>query len=386
LSDRDHKTNAVVIVGAGLAGSRVAETLRSEGYDGRVVLVGEESALPYERPALSKELLAGKKSKEEIVLRRREHFAELGIELELGERVAEIDVERHEARLASGLVLPWDALVLATGARARRLRSIELPSGVHYLRTLDDALALRAELEPERRLAIVGAGFIGTEVASTARALGLDVAIVEAFSAPLLRQLGPEVGSILAERYRESGVDLRLGTGLASFASDADGRVSALLLDDGSEIASDVALVGIGAEPVGELLGASEIATDASGRTAIPGIYACGDVASAWRPSFGKSLRIEHWTNAAGQAAAVARTILGQEAVHDDVPFFWSDQFGLRLQYVGHAESWQRVEIDGTRDEFSARYLGENDRLLAALLVNRPAETARLRRELAERA
>jgi NADPH-dependent 2,4-dienoyl-CoA reductase/sulfur reductase-like enzyme len=386
LPDGDDKLNAVVVVGAGLAGSRVAETLRSQGYDGRVVLVGEESALPYERPALSKELLAGKKSKDQIVLRRREYFAERQIELELGERVVEIDVERREARLASGRVLSWDALVLATGARARRLRSVELPSGVHYLRTLDDALALRAELEPGRRLAIVGAGFIGTEVASTALALGLDVAIVEAFSTPLLRQLGAEVGSILAERYRDYGVDLRLDTGLASFAGDADGRVSALLLDDGSEIACDLALVGIGAEPVGELLGAGEIATDASGRTAIPGVFSCGDVASAWRPSLGKSLRIEHWSSAAGQAAAVAQTILGEEAIHDDVPFFWSDQFDLRLQHVGHAENWERVEIDGTRDEFSARYIGPDDRLLSALLVNRPAETARLRRELRESA
>jgi 3-phenylpropionate/trans-cinnamate dioxygenase ferredoxin reductase subunit len=374
----------VVIVGAGLAGSRTAEALRAHGYEGRILLIGEESSPPYERPALSKALLSGKREETGLLLRRPEHFAELDIELMLGERVESIDIDRREATLRSGAVLDWDALVLATGARPRRLGGIETPAGVHYLRTLADALTLRAELTPGRRLAIVGAGFIGTEVASSARELGVEVAMIEVTETPLERQLGPQVGKILADRYRSRGVDLHLGVELAGFESDTNGRVRALRLSNASEIACDVALVGIGVEPAGELLGGGEIATDAQGRTEFAGVYACGDVAASWRPSLGRRLRVEHWTSAAGQAAAVARTIAGEETSHDDVgvPYFWSDQFGLRLQFVGHATSWERVEIKGPPDSFLARYLDSDGRLLAALAVNQPAQVARLRREL----
>jgi len=220
-------------------------------------------------------------------------------------------------------------------------------------------------------------------VASTAVSLGLDVSVVEPLATPLERVLGTEIGMLLAERYRAHGVDLRLGIGMTDFARDKSGRLRALRLSDGSEISCDVAVVGVGAEPAGELLGGREIETDASGRTAHEGIYACGDVASAWRPSLDRRLRMEHWTSAAGQAAAVARTILGEESVHDDVPFFWSDQFGLRLQYVGFASEWASIEIDGGGDNFSVRYFGEDERLLAALVANRPREIAALRRELA---
>jgi 3-phenylpropionate/trans-cinnamate dioxygenase ferredoxin reductase subunit len=372
----------VVVVGTGLAGLRTAETLRAQGFDGRVILVGEETSLPYERPALSKQLLAGKRSPEQLLLRKPEFFAAEQIELVLGQRVEKISSERRAAYLSDGRELHWDALVLATGARARRLRGQETPAGVHYLRTLADSLALKSDLNPGRRLAVVGAGFIGAEVASTAVSLGLDVTIIEPSPAPLLRVLGTEVGALLAERYRVHGIDLRHGVGVDGLAANGDGRVRALLLSDGSEVVCDAAVVGIGAEPTGELLGAGEIATDASGRTEYEGIFACGDVASSWRPSLGRRLRVEHWTNAAGQATAVARTILGDESVHDDVPFFWSDQFGLRLQYVGFASEWARVEIDGGSDAFSARYLDSDGRLLAALAANRPAEVAPLRREL----
>ena len=201
-------------------------------------------------------------------------------------------------------------------------------------------------------------------------------------AAPLERVLGGEIGMLLAERYRAQGVELRLGTGVTDFACDADGRLRALELTDGSEISCDVAVVGVGAEPAGELLGGREIETDASGRTEHEDVYACGDVASSWRPSLGRRLRMEHWTSAAGQAAAVARTILGEESVHDDVPFFWSDQFGLRLQYVGFASEWAKIEIDGDGDSFSVRYFDEEERLLAALVANRPGELATLRHEI----
>ena len=369
---------SVLIVGAGLAGSRCAETLRAEGYDGRVVVVGEEPHAPYERPALSKELLAGTRTSAE--LRAPGFWAERGIELRLGERVEAVDVQRRTA----GPALAWDALVLATGARARRI-PLSTPDGVHVLRTLADAAALREELRPGCRLAIVGAGFVGVEVASTARSLGCEVSVVDVAEVPLERVLGREVGEVLAARYRAYGVDLRLGTGLAGFVAGADGRVRALELADGSELPCDAALVAVGVAPEVDLHGDPRdgIETDACGRTALPGVYACGDVAAAWRPSLAARLRVEHWTSAAGQAAAVAHAILGRERPYDDLPYFWSDQFGLRLQHVGHAHEWAAVELEGDESSFAARYLDREGRPLAGLLANRPREVGLLRRELA---
>jgi 3-phenylpropionate/trans-cinnamate dioxygenase ferredoxin reductase subunit len=378
------RLRSVVIVGTGLAGLRTAETLRARGFDGRVLLVGEEEVLPYERPALSKQLLVGSRSPGQVLLRQPEFFVEQKIELLLGRRVEKISASRRRAVLSDGEELRWDALVLATGARARRLQSAGALGGVHYLRTLADALTLREELVRGRRLAVVGAGFIGAEVASAAVALGLEVTMIDPAPAPLERVLGPEIGALLVDRYRSQGADVRLGRGVCGFAAGGAGRIGAVQLGGGEEVACDLALVGIGAEPAGELLGGGEIATDASGRTSHPGIYACGDVASSWRPSLGRRLRIEHWTSAAGQAATVASTILGEESVHDEVPFFWSDQFGLRLQHVGFATEWEMIEIEGESDSFSARYLDRAGRLLAALAVNRPGEVAALRRELAE--
>jgi 3-phenylpropionate/trans-cinnamate dioxygenase ferredoxin reductase component len=367
----------VVIVGAGLAGSRCAETLRAQGFDGRIVLVGDEPAPPYERPALSKEFLSGERPGVEI--RPREFWAEQEIELVLGRRIVSVDLERRTAGVGFG----WDALVLATGARARRL-PFPCPPGVHVLRTLADAEALSADLGPGRRLAIVGAGFVGAEVASTARSLGVDVTVVDHSRAPLARVLGAEIGGLLATRYREHGVDLRLETGLASFRPGPDGRVAGLELTDGAEVPCDAALVAIGVEPACDLAGdRAGIPTDACGRTGIPGVFACGDVAAWFRPSLGRAVRVEHWTSAAGQAASVAQAILGNDAPYDDVPYFWSDQFGLRLQHVGHAEEWALVEIEGGPDSFTARYVSRAGRTVAALVANRPREVGPLRRELA---
>jgi len=368
----------VVIVGAGLAGSRCAETLRAEGFDGRVVLVGEEPVAPYERPALSKDLLAGERASAE--LRAPEFWAEREIELVLGRRVESIDLLGRSA----GPGLDWDALVLATGSRARQL-PFPVPAGVHTLRTVADAAALGAELRPGSCLAVIGAGFVGAEVASTARRLGVEVTLVDMAAVPLERVLGPEVGRILAERFASGGVDLRLGTGLRGFVAGAGGRLRSVELTDGSEVACDAALVAIGAAPACDLAGDPRggIETDACGRTGLPGVYACGDVASAWRPSVGRRVRVEHWTSAAGQAASVAHAILGRERPYDDLPYFWSDQFGLRLQHVGHAEEWDTVSLDGDEQSFVARYLDPAGRPLAALAVNRPREVGTLRRELA---
>jgi 3-phenylpropionate/trans-cinnamate dioxygenase ferredoxin reductase component len=354
--------NTVLIVGAGLAGARAAETLRSEGYDGRILLVGEEPVAPYERPALSKEFLAWRKTEAELLLRSPDYWHERGIELLLGRRVVAVDAPRRTARTAAGDVLSWDALILATGARPRRFPQ-PVPPGVHFLRTLADARALREELVPGAHLFVVGGGFVGAEVASTASEAGVHVTLLEAAPVPFERALGATVGRLLAERYRAQGVDVRLRTGAAGFHAGADGRVRSIVLTDGSELRCDAAVVGIGVEPADELV--------PHDRAGLP-VHAAGDVAG------GRG----HWTSAATEAANVARGLLGLEPLPTQPPFFWSDQFGLRLQLVGDTRGAASVDIDGDESEFVARYRDAEGRLLAALAANRPAEVAALRREL----
>jgi 3-phenylpropionate/trans-cinnamate dioxygenase ferredoxin reductase subunit len=314
---------SVLIAGAGLAGARCAETLRAEGYDGRIRLVGEEPFPPYERPALSKEFLAGERSAEDLLLRPSGFWAEQEIELVLGRRVEPSD----------------ELLVVATGARPRRLAT----PGAHLLRTLADAIALRAELRRGRHLAVVGGGFVGAEVASTARRLGLRVTVLEAGPTPFARVLGTDVGDVLARRYCAHGIDLRTNTTGAALAG----------------IAYDIVLVAIGVEPARELVRA--------------GVHVCGDAAGG--PG--------HWTAAAGGGVAAARSILGLEPLPEQPPFFWSDQFGLRLQLVGDPRRASTVELDGSEESFAARYLGADGRLVAALAANRSADVAAFRRELA---
>jgi NADPH-dependent 2,4-dienoyl-CoA reductase/sulfur reductase-like enzyme len=363
----------VLIAGAGLAGSRVAETLRSLGFDGRIVLAGDEPHHPYERPALSKELLAGTRT--DVSLRPDGHWAEQGIELVTDRTVSQVDPLGRTA-LVGAEPVSFDALVVATGARPRRLAG---PAGVHHLRSLGDAQSLASEIDSSTRVVVVGAGFIGAEVASTLLPLAGSVSIVEPLPAPLARILGPDVGSLLARRYRAHGVDLRLGIGVKGF--DGGDRVRTVELDDGTTLPADVVVVGIGAVPESPFGGAVEV--DEHGRSAVDGVYACGDVASWWRPSLGRRIRVEHWTSAAGQARAVAAAIAGADAPYDEPPYFWSDQFGLRLQHVGHAEEWHAVVLEGDEDSFTARYVDREGKLLAALAVNQARVVPALRRELA---
>jgi NADPH-dependent 2,4-dienoyl-CoA reductase/sulfur reductase-like enzyme len=373
---------SVLIVGAGLAGSRCAEVLRAEGFGGEIVLAGAEDHPPYERPALSKELLAGRH--DQVYLRPDGFWREKGIDLRVGTRIHRIDFRRRIARTDADSIR-WDALVLATGARPRRIASLDGRRGVHVLRTLDDARALGTDLGAGRRLAIVGAGFVGAEVASTAVEVGIDVSLIEAGKSPFGRILGDEVGRVLADRYRAAGVDLRTGAMVQELRMDATERLRGLALADGAETACDAVLVAVGAEPATELLGGGVVEADACGRTALPGVYACGDVAAVWRAPVARHVRTEHWTSAASQGTAVARAILGRSAPADDVQYFWSDQFGLRLQHVGHGANWASVALEGSPDSFSARYHARDGSLVAALLANRPREAAALRRELAER-
>jgi NADPH-dependent 2,4-dienoyl-CoA reductase/sulfur reductase-like enzyme len=355
--------DSILVVGAGLAGARCAETLRAEGYDGKLVVVGDELLPPYERPALSKEYLAGTKAEHELLLRAPSAWAEQEIELRLGERVVRADPAHRTATTARGEELGWDALVLATGARPRQL-PFPAPPGVHTLRTVVDARAIRAALVPEAHLVVVGGGFVGAEVASTAVALGARVTMLEALATPFERTLGPALGRVLADRYRSYGVDLRVRSGATGFGVGRDGSVATVRLTDGGEIHCDLVLVGIGVEPANELFPSSV--------GGVP-IYTCGDVSGG--PG--------HWTSAATEAAAVARRILGLAPDPVQPAFFWSDQFGLRLQLVGHAVATAAVELEGGHEDFIARYHDPEGRLVAALGANRPAEVASLRRELA---
>jgi 3-phenylpropionate/trans-cinnamate dioxygenase ferredoxin reductase subunit len=356
----------VLVVGAGLAGSRAAETLRAEGFEGRIVLAGDEPTAPYERPALSKEYLAGAKEEHELLLRPAGFWRDAAIELRLGQRVDSVNPTRGTAALSSGEKLAWDTLVIATGARPRTL-PFPTPRGVHGLRTLTEARALRLALVPGARLVIVGGGFVGAEVASTAATLGLEVTMIETLQAPFERTLGPDVGRLLAERYRAHGVNVRVGTTVAGFRADAAGTLQAVELVCGEEIRCEAALVGIGIEPNRELVPRSP-----SPRP----VYSCGDVTATGG----------HWTSAAAAGAAVARRILGLPAAPAQPPFFWSDQFGLRLQLVGDTTHATGVQFDGGPETFTARYLDADGCLVAALAANRPAEVAALRRDLAARA
>jgi 3-phenylpropionate/trans-cinnamate dioxygenase ferredoxin reductase subunit len=353
-------TQRVVIVGAGLAGARTAETLRAEGFDGRVVLVGDEPVGPYERPALSKEFLAGERGEESLQLRKPSFWGERDIELVLGMRIERVDLVARTVHPTRGRALGFDQLVLATGARPRRL-PLEFPAGVHELRTLADARALRAELVPGSHLIVIGGGFVGAEVASTAHALGVHVTIVEAAPAPVARVLGNEVGLMLADRWRTQGIDVRLGTGVAHIRADASGRVDAVLLTDGALLRADVALVGVGVEPARELV---------PERPAVA-VHVAGDVVGPG-----------HWTAAAQDGAAAARRILDLPPLPPQPHYVWSDQFGLRLQVVGSPKPSDPFELDGGDDSFAVRYLDQDGGVRAALLANRPLEAAALRREL----
>ena len=362
-------SGGVLVVGAGLAGARCAEALRAGGYSLPVTVVGSEPVAPYERPALSKELLAGRREPGDVLLRSVGAWEERGIDLRAGERVESLDLRRRRVRVGNAEIA-WDALVLATGARARVLPGTAV-RGVHVLRTLADALALREAIAPGTRLVIVGAGFIGAEVASTALDLGADVTVVEAEKIPLARVAGAEVGLHLAERWRDEGVRLILGARIDHF------EPGLVVLGSDEVLPYDALLLAIGAEPAGELLGGGTITTDACGRTTHPGVYSCGDVAAF------AGRRVEHWTSASGQGVAVASAILGSPEPYHETPYFWSDQFGLRLQMVGNTAGRAHVELDGDPSSFRARYVGDAGETLGVLLANRPGEVAAARRELA---
>lgn len=374
----------VVVAGGGLAAQRCAETLRSRGYDGPIRIVCAEAEAPYDRPPLSKGILAGDVSGEEVRFRPADWYADNDVELILGRRATGLDPEARRLELDDGSHLDYGDLLIATGAAARPFPMLDGFENAFALRTLADARRLRAEARPGSHLAIVGAGFIGQEVASTARAQGVEVTIVEALDLPLANILGADVGRWLVEMHREEGVRVELSARLIS--AHGNGRVEQLELAGGERIDCDAVVVGVGVSPAAEWLAgtgleADGIRTDPSGRTALPHVYAAGDVSRPWDHRLGDHARTEHWDAAARQGVAVATAILGGDPRPAPLPSFWSDQYGLRIQYAGHAPGADEIRIDGTPGDrdFSVLY-HRDDRPVAALAVGRPRELAAMRR------
>jgi len=368
----------VLIAGGGLAAQRTAETLRRLGYDGRVRLLCDESHAPYDRPPLSKTVLTGERGPETPILRPARWYAEHDVELLLGARAAVVDPTARRVRLEDGACLRYGRLVIATGSRPRRLPVLPLGDKVRELRTIDDARALRDALSRGiERLAIVGAGLVGMEVASSAIALGVAVTLIEATPTPLGRALPPVLGRWLARLHARAGVEVLLERSVAS-VRDQGGRTE-LELSDGQRIAADLVLVAAGSVPATDWLAdtvlgcAGAIEVDAGGRTVVPEIYAAGDAACFPDRATGRHIPTPHWEAAAHQGAAVARAIVGAPSEAMQPPMFWSDQHGVRIQFVGHAEPADRIDIEGAIEvpDFTA-WLMRGEDPVGALLAGRP--------------
>jgi NADPH-dependent 2,4-dienoyl-CoA reductase/sulfur reductase-like enzyme len=380
---------SVTVVGASLAGLSAARALRSAGFDGRVSVVGDEPHRPYDRPPLSKELLAGRMAPEDLALEAEDE--DLDVDWRLGVRAEALDAADRAVRLSDGTVLRADGVVLATGARARTLPVADGIAGVHTLRTLDDAVALAAELRPGRRVVVVGAGFIGAEVASTAHQLGLSVTVLEAQEVPLAGPLGPQLGRVVAGLHAAHGVQLLCGVGIHAVHAGRSG-VESVELVDGRVLPADVVVVGVGAQPNVEWLAGSGVDLgngvhcDSGGATSVPGVVAVGDCASWYDPLSGRHRRVEHWTGALERPAAAVATLLGRGASvgAPRPPYFWSDQYGARIQFAGAADLADEVSVedgDVAERSFLAVYRRAGEPV-AVLGVDRVRPFTRWRRQL----
>ncbi len=392
----------VVVVGASLAGLRACENLRTQGFGGRVALIGAEDEVPYDRPPLSKKLLAGDWEPDRIRLRKADDFAGLHLDLCLGRRAVALDTVAQRVDLDDGTTVAYDGLVIATGASPRRLPGQPDLDGVVELRTLADSLDLRTRLRGgAARVTVIGAGFIGLEVAATARQAGCEVTVLEGAPAPLIRGLGAHLGAAVAGVHLQQGVDLRCDVRIAGIEG-ADGRVTGVRLADGSFIASDVVVVGIGVAPATDWLVGSGlelrdgIVCDETLWTGAPGVFAAGDCAR-WRNLVFEGhddveMRVEHWTNAAEQGAAAAANLLATAegdpaAPYQAVPFFWSDQFDRRIQFVGRAHGDDQVHVfAGDVDGFFAALYGHGGRLRGVLGVSMPKKVMPFRALIAAKA
>lgn len=368
-----------VIIGGGLAGAKAVEALRVNDFDGQIILFADETQLPYERPPLSKEYLAGKKSLADFTVHDSQWYDGHRIEVRLDSPVSALNVDAHTVGLADGTAVSYDKLLLATGSASRRP---PIPGsdadGVHYLRSYDDAAALNSALTEGTSLAVVGAGWIGLEVAAAARQRNVDVTVVEAAKQPLLAALGETVGEVFATLHRDHGVDLRLEAQVEEITA-AGGTATGLRLRDGSTVTADAVLVAVGAKPNIELaeqaglsMGDGGVLVDASLRTSDPDIYAVGDIAAAEHPLLGGRIRTEHWANALKQPAVAAAGMLGKPGEYAELPYFFTDQYDLGMEYVGHAPHFDRVVFRGdvAGREFVAFWLDDANRVLAGMNVN----------------
>lgn len=391
--------DTIVIVGSSLAGLRAAETLRQQKFDGRIVMVGAEDRAPYDRPPLSKKVLSGEWDAERVVLRKPDDLTALNLEWKLGSPAVGLDTNERVVSLASGESVSFDGLIIATGGVVKRLPNQPSWRGVHTLRTLDDSLALREELTEGRRVVVIGAGFIGLEVAATARGRGCDVTVLEGLEAPMIRGLGAEMGRNAALVHEDNGVGLRFGVRVSGLVEGEPGVVAGVALESGEVVPADVVLVGIGVAPSTDWLTNSGLAIrdgvvcDRTLNAGVRGVYAAGDVCRWHNDLYDREMRVEHWTTASEQGAAAARNLLAVARGDEprpfvDVPFFWSDQFTARIQFVGRAEGGEKVSIVvGSPEERQFVALYETDgRLVAALGVSRPRQLMPFRKLIGERA
>jgi 3-phenylpropionate/trans-cinnamate dioxygenase ferredoxin reductase subunit len=381
----------IVIVGANLTGGAAATTLRSEGFDGAIVMIGEEPHPPYERPPLSKEYLRGERPVETSLLRPESWYEEHDVDLRLGVRAERIDPAARVVRLEGGTEVPYGSVLVATGGRNRR---IGVPgsdlAGIHYLRTIEEADGIRQEARPGRRAVVVGAGFIGCEVAASLRQLGVEVEVVEIFDTALHRALGPEVGRVMEGVHRDHEVEFHFGQIVEHFLGSQ--RVEGAVTDRGRTIECDFVVVGVGIEPNIDVVADAGVATedgilvDELCRTSVEGVYAAGDVANHQHPLFGRRMRVEHWDNALKQGAAAARSMAGKAEPFDDPHWFWSDQYDHNLQSIGVLSDWDELAIRGSLEErsFVAFYLKDGF-LMGAVGLDRGKDVRRCRALIAAR-
>jgi 3-phenylpropionate/trans-cinnamate dioxygenase ferredoxin reductase component len=380
-----------VIAGASLTGAKAAETLRADGFEGRLLLIGAEPERPYERPPLSKDYLRGEAERDKLYVHDERFYAEHDIDLRLGRAVADIDLAGSAVALDDGEGLRFDRLLLATGAEPRRLTiaGSEL-NGVHYLRDTADSDALRERIGRGGAAVVIGAGWIGSEVAASARQRGLDVTVIEPAAVPLERVLGAEVGAIYRDIHADHGVRMLLGTGVEAFEGET--AVERVRTSDGRVLECDFVVVGIGVQPRDGLASRAGIETgngievDEHLRTSAPNVFAAGDVANARHPFYGEPIRVEHWANALHQGPAAARSMLGHDEPFDRLPYFFSDQYDVGMEYSGFARSWDRVVFRGdpAAREFIAFWLA-GDRVVAGMNVNVWDVADPIRRIISER-
>jgi 3-phenylpropionate/trans-cinnamate dioxygenase ferredoxin reductase component len=378
-------SNGIVIVGGGLAAARTAEQLRRSDYAGRITIISDEVHLPYDRPPLSKEVL--RKEVDDVALKPREWYDEKDITLRLGSAAIGLDTARQTVTLNDGTALGYDQLVIATGLVPRRIPTLPDLEGIRVLRSFDESMALREHASAARRAVVIGAGFIGCEVAASLRTLGVDVVLVEPQPTPLAAVLGEQIGELVARLHRNEGVDVRLGVGVA--AVRGHGHVDTVVLSDGAELAADLVVVGIGSRPATQWLEGSGVEVDngvicdEAGRTSVPNVWALGDVAS-WRDTMGHQARVEHWSNVADQARVIVPAMLGQEIpTNVVVPYFWSDQYDVKIQCLGEPEATDTVHLVEDDGRKFLAYYERDGALVGVVGGGMPGKVMKVRAKIA---